>query len=324
MKKALLLLLFCTFIFSFNAQPRYELLDAAHWRVIYQVEMQTRKNGQPFTVTDTMALDIGQTWSVYYSLFRVHKDSLDRVRRNELPGSLNFRGRQHERELQARLRFGDEPIFTQCDRRNGETALIFKNRLTNEILTIDEAPQMTPQCDNLFRFTEHIPPQDWTIVGDTLTVLGYLSYKATTSFRGRNYTAWFTPDIPINEGPFKFYGLPGLILKITSSDGVFSFRAIGLETLQNELIKINPYKQGLHRDGRQWQHRRRFVDGDLQQWQAHRKQRFGEINVVFVDRMSAEEIQRGRELGSICRSEFRLTFFRTDNPIEFVEVEIIE
>lgn len=34
---------------------------------------------------------------------------------------------------------------------------------------------------------------------------------ATTQFRGLTYTAWFALDIPINEGPWKFHGLPGLI-----------------------------------------------------------------------------------------------------------------
>ncbi len=45
-------------------------------------------------------------------------------------------------------------------------------------------------------------------------VQNYTLQKATTGFGGRNWTAWFCKDIPFNEGPFKFRGLPGLIFEI--------------------------------------------------------------------------------------------------------------
>ena len=48
---------------------------------------------------------------------------------------------------------------------------------------------------------EQINPQDWEFTSDTLTVLGYVCQKTTTYFRGRNYEAWFSPEISIKEGP---------------------------------------------------------------------------------------------------------------------------
>jgi GLPGLI family protein len=82
----------------------------------------------------------------------------------------------------------------------------------------------------------HIP---WEIKEDTISVLGYLCTKANCDFGGRIYTAWFTQDIPINEGPYKFYGLPGMILKIEDSEKLFQFEAIGLEKLENAEIVID-------------------------------------------------------------------------------------
>lgn len=45
-------------------------------------------------------------------------------------------------------------------------------------------------------------------------IAGYTCYKATGVFRGTNITAYFNKDLPYSAGPFKFYGLPGLILEI--------------------------------------------------------------------------------------------------------------
>jgi GLPGLI family protein len=42
--------------------------------------------------------------------------------------------------------------------------------------------------------------------------------KATTEFGGRKWTAWFCEEIPLSDGPYKFKGLPGLIVKISDAD----------------------------------------------------------------------------------------------------------
>lgn len=65
---------------------------------------------------------------------------------------------------------------------------------------------------------------DWRIddKSDTL-IMGYRCTKAHTRFRGRNYTAWFTPEIPLNDGPYKFRGLPGLIMLVYDSQNQHRF-----------------------------------------------------------------------------------------------------
>ena len=65
-----------------------------------------------------------------------------------------------------------------------------------------------------FTLVEKKPVMNWKITKESQKILGYACYKATTKFRGRDYIAWFTPDIPYNFGPWKLGGLPGLILKV--------------------------------------------------------------------------------------------------------------
>lgn len=65
--------------------------------------------------------------------------------------------------------------------------------------------------------------QDWNITTDTATHSGLLSYKATCQYGGRDWTAWYAPEVSIPEGPYKFYGLPGLIVKLNSDDGDYLF-----------------------------------------------------------------------------------------------------
>jgi GLPGLI family protein len=86
---------------------------------------------------------------------------------------------------------------------------------------------------------EPIPDLQWEIRMEFDTVLSYRCQKATTKFRGRNYEAWFTPDIPISNGPWKLGGLPGLILKVSDIQHYFNFECIGLEKLKKkEPIKL--------------------------------------------------------------------------------------
>lgn len=65
---------------------------------------------------------------------------------------------------------------------------------------------------------EPVTDLKWTILNSNKTISGYKCKKATLDFRGRSYEAFITPDITTMYGPFKFNGLPGLIMEMTSID----------------------------------------------------------------------------------------------------------
>jgi GLPGLI family protein len=69
----------------------------------------------------------------------------------------------------------------------------------------------------------------WKLTEDKKEILGMLCKSARTQFRGRSYTVYYTEEIPVSDGPWKFGGLPGLILEFTSDDMVYGFKAVEID-----------------------------------------------------------------------------------------------
>ncbi|WP_271765649.1 GLPGLI family protein [Aquimarina algiphila] len=61
---------------------------------------------------------------------------------------------------------------------------------------------------------EELANLHWNITNNHKKIGAYTVTEAKTSFRGREYTAWFTDEIPVKMGPWKLHGLPGLILEV--------------------------------------------------------------------------------------------------------------
>lgn len=82
--------------------------------------------------------------------------------------------------------------------------------------------------DGTFKYEENLNLINWSLTNNSDTINGYKVQQATCDFGGRSWIAWFSPEIPFNDGPYKFNGLPGLILKIydTQNDYVFEFVSI--------------------------------------------------------------------------------------------------
>lgn len=76
---------------------------------------------------------------------------------------------------------------------------------------------------------ESFPSMAWEIQDELKELGGFMSQKAVTAFGGREYIVWFTAEIPLQAGPWKLQGLPGLILEATSVDGEVKFLFAGLD-----------------------------------------------------------------------------------------------
>ena len=85
-----------------------------------------------------------------------------------------------------------------------------------------------------------MPNFKWQILSESKEILGYKCQKAQGEFRGRKYIAWFAPSIPISDGPWKFCGLPGLILAVEDMDKYFVFTCIDIKNNQSQPIRFWP------------------------------------------------------------------------------------
>ena len=80
---------------------------------------------------------------------------------------------------------------------------------------------------------------EWNIVEDsTKTILDYQCIMATTDYHGRKWTVWFTSEIPMHDGPWKFCGLPGLIMEATEPSGQHRFTVTGIETSSQPIFTV--------------------------------------------------------------------------------------
>lgn len=74
---------------------------------------------------------------------------------------------------------------------------------------------------------------NWKIETEKSKVGDYAVQKATAEFGGRKWTAWFTTELPFQDGPYKFSGLPGLIVKIADDQNNFSWVLKGNKKMDN-------------------------------------------------------------------------------------------
>lgn len=176
-------------------------LDTATLEVSYR--MQWLQNPDRKAKEDLMLLQCGRRLSKFYSLKTHRIDSLIRVSSSE------------------------QILANIGNYKTGVQYAVFQNRPAGELTYTEKI-----STDNLL-YTEPLPEFSWELQPETREVIGYLCRRATCTFRGRSYEAWYTEEIPLSLGPWKFRGLPGLILAVNDNDGVIAFEATGIRQAGN-------------------------------------------------------------------------------------------
>lgn len=208
------------------------IVEAADIKVLYQYTYPVIEEGKMLQQTDTMLLIAGKNHSTFYDWSRDVKFSqLSKKFVESCKNIEGFRMVTFDKFLEMNQDAQNYSELTM-KRNNAE---ITKNRTQGVIVTRDY-DDTTIFDEPIYQLSETIPSPQWEMYDDVQMVLGYECRKATCTFAGREYIAWFTLDIPIQDGPYKFYGLPGLILKIEDTQQLYRFTAVGIEKLQNTVI----------------------------------------------------------------------------------------
>jgi|GEM_PF-2901934 len=120
------------------------------------------------------------------------------------------------------------PGAVQKDGKEHTRPGIIKDRDSNKIYFLGP---MVPEYPIDSYWEDSLPPMHWQVYTEYATIQNTLCQKASTFFRGRAYTAYFALNIPVQDGPWKFSGLPGLIMKIGDSKGIYNFEVTKIEKL---------------------------------------------------------------------------------------------
>ncbi len=104
----------------------------------------------------------------------------------------------------------------------------------NNVMTVYD----TVAGEDRYYYIEPIGEIIWEVKDSTETILGYECQMAECDYHGRHWTVWFTPDIPIQDGPWKLNGLPGLILRAQEDFGLYKFTAVGIESFEKEIEPV--------------------------------------------------------------------------------------
>ncbi|MDE5644170.1 MAG: GLPGLI family protein [Muribaculaceae bacterium] len=89
-----------------------------------------------------------------------------------------------------------------------------------------------------FRWEEKMPHIEWNVTDSTMDVMGYECFMAIADYHGRKWTAWFAPEIPVSDGPWKLCGLPGIILQAECDGGQYRFVADGIQQVHNPEYRV--------------------------------------------------------------------------------------
>lgn len=194
------------FIVDTKSIINQDSIDTKRIKVQYEMtylQDTISENAKP--AHETMMLEIGKHYSKCYSYNFYVRDSV-------LLADIKA-GASQETINKHIAAIGDSRISYQ----------IFKHYPAGKVTTLDRIATTNFLCEE-----KEVMPE-WELQPDTATILSYRCQKATCSFKGRNYTAWYTMEIPVPEGPWKLFGLPGLILKAEDEKQHYIFNCTGIE-----------------------------------------------------------------------------------------------
>lgn len=196
-------IIFTILLFISASYTQGQNIDNSVYLCKYSLSSQKDSLNKNSVFNDIMYLEIGKENSKYYSyLFQL--------------------GRRNEEED-----YGKSLEYIMSMVQKGRYYPENESEIIIQYYAVKKRKVMA-KFKNIYCYTEDIETLNWKIHPETTTILQQSCQKATTFYRGRNYIAWFAPSIPYRLGPWEFTGLPGLILRISDTQGQFNFECTEL------------------------------------------------------------------------------------------------
>ena len=190
-----------------NKKDENKVIDKLKYTITYRTKSvrdttKTDSEGRYDYENDDMQLEVGEKVSYFYSATY----------------------RAYEEELRKSVDANNIAIPTSTSARGSISMDFYRNYPTGKSTYLDKVIR------EKFRITEPLEQPQWDIIADsTKQILNYDCQMARCTFKGRTWTAWFTADIPLDNGPWKLCGLPGLILRAYDSKQQYIFDCVGMK-----------------------------------------------------------------------------------------------
>ena len=111
---------------------------------------------------------------------------------------------------------------------------VYRDLSTGNLINCGLIPEIR---NTMFRYDETLPEMNWELTGESEEVAGYVCQKAVTKYAGRVWAVWFSPEVPVDCGLWKFNGLPGLIMKAADSKEEYVFTLTSMEQKQENITR---------------------------------------------------------------------------------------
>lgn len=189
-----------------------EILDSANLRITYTLAWKEDTNNLENVRNEEMILLIGKKINMFVS-------------KNLYQFVLVGRKAEQEGKLDEFL-YGTEI----GNYRTRYSYTIFKNYPSGQITYTDKV------MPAFLKYEENIDVFEWQLTNLVDTIGDYLAHCAYTDYGGRHWVAWYTTDIPINDGPYKFRGLPGLIIRLYDDQEHYTFDMVSMERSDEPIL----------------------------------------------------------------------------------------
>lgn len=200
MKKIFSVFFIALFVFA-SAQDSKESKETAN-RFFYELTFKPKKDSTKMDKVITILDITDKNRSIYQDYTVIAQDSIMKI------------------EIEAMQKAGMMKDLSKTLKSPKISARIYKSYPSMKVQYVDKiANGFTPSN---IGYSEDLK-FNWNILNDKQKIGEYNTQKATTEFGGRKWTAWFSTDLPFQDGPYKFFGLPGLIVKIEDDQKNYSW-----------------------------------------------------------------------------------------------------